>query len=299
MIRIPGHENDNYIFFARRHPIILTTIFIGAFVAFFLPLLVLIIALVSVPAFLAGALGLILVLVLSLYFLILLTYTLNEWLKHYYNILAGTTETLIAIVQDGLLNRRILEIDLYDISHISADEINIFQTIFGFGNLTIELEGESNQTFVLKNFQNPIALADKILACHNEVVSKEGKGKLLEALESDLNSPKLVTEFTTHKASTSAIRPKQRLAPPPSRSQVSSLPSGQTKQKQRKTSVEIVRDATIAPPKTNPTEEGTVHDIIYDELIAPEKPIDEALAQKIIRRLRRDINSGKIKIPKK
>jgi uncharacterized membrane protein YdbT with pleckstrin-like domain len=73
-----------------------------------------------------------------------------------------TDQNLIQILQNGLFSRKVSRLSVSNVEDVSADQHGFLQTLFIYGTLTVETEGEM-KNFVFPYCPNPNKYADQIL----------------------------------------------------------------------------------------------------------------------------------------
>ncbi|RJO62328.1 PH domain-containing protein [candidate division WS5 bacterium] len=155
-------EDEEVIFIARRHWIVyVPSLLIGGFI------------LIGAAVFCFNtqnieflssneALGASSVLLASslMFFTALFVYA--SWLIHYLNFQMVTNEHLVDVDQLGLFSREISELALEDIQDVSATQHGIVQSMFKYGNVTIQTAGEKSN-FEFEKVGNPYVIAKKIM----------------------------------------------------------------------------------------------------------------------------------------
>lgn len=83
-----------------------------------------------------------LAMILSGYFLFILTFLFASWINFYFDIVIVTNERMINISQEGLLSRKVSELRLRQIQNVTSQQSGILQTFLNFGLLVVETAGE-------------------------------------------------------------------------------------------------------------------------------------------------------------
>jgi uncharacterized membrane protein YdbT with pleckstrin-like domain len=91
-------------------------------------------------------------------------YTRNE--------LVITNENIIQILQFGLFNRQISQLNLAKVQDVSVDQAGILSTFFGYGTLEIETAGEA-ANFKFRYAPTPNICAKIIIEAHENYVTNE------------------------------------------------------------------------------------------------------------------------------
>lgn len=190
-ISVPGHENDKIVIATRRHiASMLTTIFLIIFMTI-LPAGIVIAMAHTNPAFFTGIFINFLVIILSIVYLIIATFTFAQWVSYYYDVFVVTDKEILDVDQNSIFDRRITEVSLLRIQDVSARITGFLPTIFGYGDVVAESAGENSRTYVIDCIPHPVEVANKILALHNEHVEREDRAAEMITAEGDLRSRQL------------------------------------------------------------------------------------------------------------
>ena len=154
------NENETLVVFTRRHWFVLLGIFIEAFFASLLPI-VLIIVMAPVIVSYEGAAILFtfgwMIYLMMLWFMLaykLTLHSLDTWIV--------TNERIIDIIQIGLFNRKISELNLESIQDISINTKGIVESYLNFGNVEIQTAAMA-QRFMIDKVPNPLEIKDAIM----------------------------------------------------------------------------------------------------------------------------------------
>jgi len=77
-----------------------------------------------------------------------------------------TNERIINIEQSGIFSRRVSEVELKDILNVFYEIKGMASTLLNFGDITIDTSGSDSNFLVLKNFENPHFIHEKITHLH-------------------------------------------------------------------------------------------------------------------------------------
>ena len=80
-----------------------------------------------------------------------------------------TNENIILVVQFGLFNRQVSQLNLAKVQDVSADQIGILASMFGFGAIDVETAGEA-ANFHFNYIHDPNKLAKQIIEAHQVYV---------------------------------------------------------------------------------------------------------------------------------
>ncbi len=115
------------------------------------------------PELLTGPISFpLLVLLGSTYFLSVGVFLYTYFVTFYLDLLVVTNDRLMSIKQQGLFARTISELDLYKIQDITSEVKGVFATVFGYGKLTVQTAGASEE-FVIEDIPHPEELRQAIL----------------------------------------------------------------------------------------------------------------------------------------
>lgn len=171
-------KDERIILLCRRHWL---TFFFAAF-----NVLILMMAVIGAPFFLAVLIPERLVSIISVYeglmflavvlavemlwvvlFLIFIDYYLDVWIV--------TDHRLIFVELHGIFSRTVSSVHLRNIQDISTDIHGIIPTLLGFGNIRAESAATQGE-FIFKQVPNPNAIKDIILKAKEEFLVKESAG---------------------------------------------------------------------------------------------------------------------------
>lgn len=102
------------------------------------------------------------VLFISIYYLFCILFFYTFFVDFYLDLLVVTNDRLIRINQHGMFNRSIFEVDLYQIQDTTSDVSGFIQSLFKYGNVTIETAGNTPR-LVGANVTDPHTLRRAIM----------------------------------------------------------------------------------------------------------------------------------------
>jgi len=218
---VPGSvDEEKIVLFVHRHWASFLGQFFLSFLILFLPILIIIMGSVSQIEFWQGITRNFIVLGLSIYYLVAVTFSFMAWITLYYDIYIICQDRVVDITQQGFFGRKISQLSLLRVQDVNSDIKGVFPTLFGYGNILVETAGEESQNFLIKNIPNPQEVSNKIIQLHSEMVEKESKQK--DHLEAE-------GVLTPSKAKPFSEKPAAVQPPPPA--PPSSNPSETTYQK--------------------------------------------------------------------
>ncbi len=162
--------NEKIIFNEKRHPIGMIEIFLGAFaaIAMLLGAMYFVInkkADVGLEDFGNGIImlvfGAVIVFIFAIAAIAIKIYRTNQ--------LVLTNENILQILQFGLFNRQISQLNLAKIQDVSADKVGILASMFSYGTVEIETAGEA-ANFRFTYARNPDRLSKQIIEAHEQYV---------------------------------------------------------------------------------------------------------------------------------
>ncbi len=98
----------------------------------------------------------------SVYLLSVAAFFYTNFVTFYLDMLVVTNDRLMSIRQQGLFSRTISELDLYKIQDITSEVHGAAASLFGYGKLTIETAGASEE-FVIEDIPHPEQLRQSIM----------------------------------------------------------------------------------------------------------------------------------------
>lgn len=173
---VPGaDEKKEIVIFARRHFVAFLGQFLLAFLLLVVPFIILI--MVSVlgfyPKISQGLIVNFIVLIISAYYLIAITFTFTSWISFYYNVYIVTRGEIIEITQVGFFGRKISQLSLLRVQDVTSSIKGILPTLFSYGDVLVETASEAQENFLLQSVPNPQEICSKIMALHDEVIKRE------------------------------------------------------------------------------------------------------------------------------
>lgn len=160
----------------------------------FLTTLILIIAMGLFPIFLLFAINVgfngriteftpLITVLLSGYFIFLLTFLFGTWINFYYDMIFITNERLINVAQEGLLARKTSELSLRQVQNVSAEVNGFLQSFFNYGLLVVETAGEGTTDhahtpdmrgyFTITDLPDPNRIGRAILELHRTLEEQD------------------------------------------------------------------------------------------------------------------------------
>jgi uncharacterized membrane protein YdbT with pleckstrin-like domain len=120
------------------------------------------------------------VIILSSYYVFLLTFLFGAWLNFYYDIVFITNQRVLNIAQEGLMARKTSELRLSRVQNVTAEVNGFFQTTLNYGVIVLETAGEGSGDsplqaghrgyFSIVDVPDPNRLARTILELHDEAL---------------------------------------------------------------------------------------------------------------------------------
>lgn len=98
----------------------------------------------------------------SAYFIGIILFFYSNFIDFYLDILIVTNDRLIDMEQNGVFARTIAEVDLYQIQDVTSEVKGVLETMFNYGNISIQTAG-SVPKFIVHDIHNPHALRREIL----------------------------------------------------------------------------------------------------------------------------------------
>jgi len=175
---VPGSEREKEIVvFTRRHWVSFLGQFLLSFVILIIPLVIMVIIYLfhfDQRAFQGIAKNFI-VLILSAYYLVAITFVFVAWMSFYYNCYIITRQEIIEITQVGFFGREISQLPLLRVQDVTSSINGFLPTLFAYGNVLVETASEQKEPSVLCAVPNPQEIASKIMELHDEVIETEGR----------------------------------------------------------------------------------------------------------------------------
>jgi len=158
----PGQEkNEKIILILRRHFFVFIKTLLMYIILVFLPLLIRYLFNNYTTIVLSETARVGIGLVLSLYYIFIVTFFYRAWLDHYLDVWVVTSERIVDIEQKGLFSRQISAQRLYRIQDVTADVKGILPTLLHYGNVHVQTAG-TEQRFIFKQIPNPYEVTKKI-----------------------------------------------------------------------------------------------------------------------------------------
>lgn len=150
-----AQANEKVVLFLRRHWIDLIRIFVFSGVLFVLPVVVgTLIELANPNLIMHIFWGPALMVILVAYLLTILVLTFTELTDYWLDVWIVTNERVINTEQQGLFNRVVSEVYLYQIQDVTSETKGFLATFLTFGNVFIQTAAE-RERFQFKNIDNP------------------------------------------------------------------------------------------------------------------------------------------------
>jgi len=130
------------------------------------------------------------IMISTLYYLVLNFFVFTNWLDFYFDVTIVTDRRIVDIDQLGLINRTISETNLVDIKESFVEQNGIFQNLFNYGTVSIQVPA-TRQSIEIDAVFNPREVARVINDLHNQIVQKQRVRVVSanEAEKSDEQSP--------------------------------------------------------------------------------------------------------------
>ena len=165
---------EKVILKVRKHPLVF---FVDSFFCFVL--LIAPLALWGIASFLRieyeipqeSIIGLIIVLVASLYYLTALLFLLFSFFTYFLDRWVVTEKHIIDVEQTSLFSRTVAKQEISRIQDVTAEVKGFFQTIFNFGNVYIQTAGEQER-FLFENVPNPNGIVQTIMRVADQTKQK-------------------------------------------------------------------------------------------------------------------------------
>jgi hypothetical protein len=184
---VPGYDGKKIYLFTRRHwikrflPIIWSLLILLLLIFFSIMFARFLVISFIVPS-----------VIISIAILVASQFIFNQWIRSYYEVLFLTESELVEVIQEGVLDRRIINIPLTQILNITGTMSGFPGQILRFGNLILELQkGIAEFNFL----PSPIELARAVMEARNLNVGPDTK-KMRETGIPEKSS-NLLAEFTT------------------------------------------------------------------------------------------------------
>ncbi len=192
---IPGSEQEkNIVIFARKHWVSFLGQIILSCVILILPIAIWILLAIFGNGIIQGFARNFAVIILSVYYLVAITFTYAAWITYYYDIYIVTKDTIIDITQEGFFGRRVAQLSLLRVQDVSSNIRGFLPTLFAYGNVLVETAGEQKESFLLEAVPNPQAFSAKILELHNQLIEKSERKEGIVEAEGVLSPEKKIQE---------------------------------------------------------------------------------------------------------
>lgn len=180
---VPGSpEEGKIVLFFRKHWAAFFAQSLLIIFLFLFPAVVVISIRFANPSLIHGVAWNFLVLGLSIYYLVITTFSFTAWVTFYFNIYVVTNDAIIDVTQQGLFGRRISQLPLEEVQDVSSNIKGIFPTFFGYGDVLVETASESVTNFLISQVADPQEISSKIMELHNNFMAKkEGRRPILTA----------------------------------------------------------------------------------------------------------------------
>lgn len=101
-------------------------------------------------------------LAISLYYLMVWVFFSMTWINYYLDVWVVTNERMLALEQQGLFNRTVVEMRLSRVQDVTAHVKGIFHTVLDFGDVRVQAAGEGPD-FIFAQVPLPYQLVEKII----------------------------------------------------------------------------------------------------------------------------------------
>ena len=98
----------------------------------------------------------------DIYLMFLLLGIFIAWVIYYLNVQIVTSQRIVDITQNGLLNHTVAELDFSHIEDVTAQVAGFWQTMFNYGNVYVQTAAETER-FVFSNVPRPTDVEKLIL----------------------------------------------------------------------------------------------------------------------------------------
>lgn len=171
--------DEELVFFLRRHPITIISLFIGYLIAIIAPFVVWNLLLSFQPELMESEVARTIILLGgSTLFLFSWLFLFQAFLDYYLDTWIVTTKRILNIEQTGLFGRTVSELRLYRIQDVTATVNGITNTFFNYGDVEIQTAGEKSH-FIFEDVPGPNNISKVIL----ELSEKDRREHLDEAVE--------------------------------------------------------------------------------------------------------------------
>lgn len=171
--------DEKLVYFLRRHPITLFSLFIGYVLLIITPIFSWSYLLRFQPELLQDEVSRTIILLGgSIFFLFAWLFLFQAFLDYYLDTWIVTTRRILNIEQTGLFGRTVSELRLYRIQDVTATVNGIMGTFFNYGEVEIQTAGEHTR-FLFEQIPGPNMIAKTIL----ELSEKDRQEHLDSAVE--------------------------------------------------------------------------------------------------------------------
>ena len=186
LFKIPGHEDQEIVWFTRKHIMSLLGSILLIIFLFLIPVAFGIVLWYKANSIFESNLLNVVVILAAVYYLVIISFTFTIWINYYYDVFIITDQEIIDIKQEGIFGRKINEVSILRIQDVSAQVKGVLPTLFNYGNVVAESAGENSQTYIIEDVPNPMKMANKIMTMHNEQVAREDRAFEIITAEGDL-----------------------------------------------------------------------------------------------------------------
>lgn len=158
---IEQEEGEDIILFLRQHGIVNIPWILMAILAIFLPAFFIQFDMTFGFNMLRNVSDQILIGGLTIYYLLVLAYIIEQFLFWYFNIYIVTNLHLVDINFFSLLSRDITEVEFRDVQSVSTSVSGIFGSLFNFGNVLVRTAAEKSP-ISFRRIPRPDFVADQI-----------------------------------------------------------------------------------------------------------------------------------------
>lgn len=117
----------------------------------------------------------------SIFAILIWMYAFFVWIDYYFDVWIITDKRIINIVQGGLFNRRVSELDLGRIQDVTTEVKGIIQTFLNYGEVYVQTAAEKER-FIFHNVPNPYAVKDIIMTMRkqNRIEETDELGEIIQ-----------------------------------------------------------------------------------------------------------------------
>ncbi len=108
-------------------------------------------------------------------------YAFFVWIDYYFDIWIVTDKRVVNIIQKGLFDRRVSELELERIQDVTTEVKGIIQTFLNYGDVYVQTAAEKER-FIFHNVPDPYAIKDLIMTMRkkNEINEANELGEIIE-----------------------------------------------------------------------------------------------------------------------